>query len=325
MNRIGDFGLMVALIGIYYMFGSFEFSVVFANLPFVYFEKFLFFNTFFISKITFICVFLFLGVMGKSAQFGLHTWLPTAMEGPTPVSALIHAATMVTAGIFLILRCSFIFELSSNSLSLIMLFGSITCLLFAIVGAFQQDIKRIIAYSTCSQLGYMIFACGISQYYVGIFHLFNHAFFKALLFLSAGAIIHILCDEQDIRKMGGLYACLPFIFSCVLIGSLSLIGIPFLTGYYSKDMLLEFAFSRYMAMSDFSRLCGLWAVIFTSYYSIKLLHWVFLARPNSYKIVMYKLHSPDWFVYFPLFFLSVCSICVGFLFSHLSLGVGFIF
>ena len=192
-----------------------------------------------VHALTCICILLFIGAVGKSAQLGLHTWLPDAMEGPTPVSALIHAATMVTAGIFLIIRCSPIFEYSENALSIVTFVGALTAFFAASIGVFQNDLKKVIAYSTCSQLGYMVFICGLSGYNIAMFHLFNHAFFKALLFLSAGSIIHAVADEQDMRKMGGLLNLLPFTYSMMLIGSLSLMGFPFLTGFYSKDLILE--------------------------------------------------------------------------------------
>jgi NADH-ubiquinone oxidoreductase chain 5 len=191
-------------------------------------------------------IFLFFGAVGKSAQLGLHTWLPDAMEGPTPVSALIHAATMVTAGVFLMARFSPLLEFTSYTLFLMIIFGSLTAFFASMVGVFQNDLKKIIAYSTCSQLGYMIFCCGLSNYTVSIFHLSNHAFFKALLFLSAGSVIHALSDEQDIRKMGSLINFLPVTYSLMLIGSLALAGFPFLTGFYSKDFILELSqISRY--------------------------------------------------------------------------------
>jgi len=207
-------------------------------------------------------LFLFLGAMGKSAQLGLHVWLPDAMEGPTPVSALIHAATMVTAGVFLITRCSFLFELSPFVLNIIVVVGSLTAFFASTTGLFQNDIKKVIAYSTCSQLGYMFFACGLSCYEVGIFYLFNHAFFKALLFLGAGSIIHAIGNEQDLRKMGGLKKILPFSYSIMLIGSLALTGFPFLSGFYSKDVILEAAFSRHTSFSHFSYVLGSFGAFF---------------------------------------------------------------
>jgi NADH-ubiquinone oxidoreductase chain 5 len=196
------------------------------------------------DSLNFICFFLFFGAVGKSAQIGLHTWLPDAMEGPTPVSALIHAATMVTAGVFLTVRCSPIFEYAPEVLILVTIMGALTSFFAATTGAFQNDLKRVIAYSTCSQLGYMVFACGISAYSITMFHLMNHAFFKALLFLSAGSIIHAMNDEQDMRKMGALNRLLPFTYTMTLIGSFALIGFPFLTGFYSKDFILEVACSK---------------------------------------------------------------------------------
>ena len=216
-----------------------------------------------------------LGAIGKSAQVGLHSWLPDAMEGPTPVSALLHAATMVTAGVFLLIRASFIFELSPNSLLLICLFGGITCAFSGIIGGFVYDVKKIIAYSTCSQLGYMFFCCGISKYDVAAFHLFNHAFFKALLFLSAGSLIHALRDEQDIRKMGQLINILPFTFFSFFLGSIAIMGFPFLTGFYSKDLILEFTSIRFIVDSFFIYFSGIFSALFTCFYSLRLLFFVF--------------------------------------------------
>ena len=238
VNRVGDFFILLGLFSIYYVFNSLDYDIVFSLVPLVTDLKLLFIN-FEISAIDLICLFLFLGAMGKSAQLGLHTWLPDAMEGPTPVSALIHAATMVTAGVFLLARCSYLFEFSPFVLNLIMFIGASTAFFASTTGLFQNDIKKVIAYSTCSQLGYMMIACGTSGYAAGMFHLTNHAFFKALLFLSAGSIIHALADEQDMRKMGGLLKFLPFTYSMMFIGSLSLMGFPFLTGFYSKDLILE--------------------------------------------------------------------------------------
>jgi NADH:ubiquinone oxidoreductase subunit 5 (subunit L)/multisubunit Na+/H+ antiporter MnhA subunit len=202
-----------------------------------------------LNRIDLICFFLFLGAIGKSAQLGLHTWLPDAMEGPTPVSALIHAATMVTAGVFVVIRSSPLLEYSSSTLLLVSLIGGLTALFAGSVGLVQYDIKKVIAYSTCSQLGYMFFACGMSNYSVGLFHLFNHGFFKALLFLGAGSVIHALLDEQDMRKMGGLIKLLPLTYIAIIVGSLSLTGFPFLTGFYSKEVVLEIAFSKFSVSS----------------------------------------------------------------------------
>lgn len=243
---------------IFFYFKSVDFATVFLLVPLLkeffftcHYDLVFFTLHYHIHILSFICFFLFLGAVGKSAQIGLHTWLPDAMEGPTPVSALIHAATMVTAGVFLIIRCSPIFEYSPAVLTLMVFVGAITSFFAATVGIVQNDIKKIIAYSTCSQLGYMVFACGFSGYSAALFHLVNHAFFKALLFLSAGAIIHSLSNEQDIRKMGGLAKIMPFTYSMFLIGSLSLIGFPFLSGFYSKDLILEIAYSKYTLNSHF--------------------------------------------------------------------------
>ena len=241
VNRVGDFFILLGLLLIYFIYETLDYSIVFCLVPyFINYEIYI--SVFKFSIIDAICLLLLLGAMGKSAQIGLHTWLPDAMEGPTPVSALIHAATMVTAGIFLISRCSFIFEYSQTILNLVAIIGSLTAFFAASTGLFQNDIKKIIAYSTCSQLGYMLFSCGLSGYNLAIFHLYNHAFFKALLFLGAGAIIHSVMDEQDIRRMGGFSKVLPYTYICFLIGSLALIGFPFFSGFYSKDPIIELAF-----------------------------------------------------------------------------------
>jgi NADH-ubiquinone oxidoreductase chain 5 len=235
MNRIGDFCLLIGMMLIFINYKSVDYASVAVLTP-VLKDNTVNFLNFNFHLLSLIGVFLFLGAVGKSAQLGLHTWLPDAMEGPTPVSALIHAATMVTAGVFLIARSSFIYEYINNILELITVFGALTSFFAATTGLVQNDMKRVIAYSTCSQLGYMVFACGLSNYSVGFFHLSNHAFFKALLFLSAGSVIHAVNDEQDMRKMGGLKNLVPFTYSMVVVGSLALIGFPFLTGFYSKDL-----------------------------------------------------------------------------------------
>ena len=232
VNRIGDFGLAVGIFLIFFFFGSINFEEVFQIAP-QFIEKKLLFFGFESNLITLICLFLFIGAMGKSAQFLLHTWLPDAMEGPTPVSALIHAATMVTAGVFLVVRCSPLFEYSQVALNVVAIVGMITAIFAASVALVQNDIKKIVAYSTCSQLGYMFFAAGVGAYHVAIFHLFTHAFFKALLFLGSGSVIHAFKDEQDIRNMGGVRKKLPFTYIFMLIGTLALTGFPFLSGFYS--------------------------------------------------------------------------------------------
>jgi len=228
-----------------------------------------------------ICLLLFLGAVGKSAQLGLHTWLPDAMEGPTPVSALIHAATMVTAGVFLIVRCSPLFEQAPLALTVVTCVGGVTALFAATIGLVQNDMKRVIAYSTCSQLGYMCFACGLSQYTIAVFHLVNHAFFKALLFLSAGALIHSRLDEQDLRKMGGFTRVFPYTYSCLILGSLALVGTPFLAGYYSKESLLEVAFARYGVIAHGVYALGSITAFLTAAYSFRLIHLAFYRQPQA--------------------------------------------
>ena len=300
---------------------SLDFDVIFALVPNIIDIniQILFFE---IKILDLICLFLFLGATGKSAQIGLHAWLPDAMEGPTPVSALIHAATMVTAGVFLLIRCSFLFEYSPKVLMFIVLIGSITSIFAATTGLFQNDLKRVIAYSTCSQLGYMFFACGMSGYDVGFYHLSNHAFFKALLFLGAGSVIHALADEQDMRKMGGLRKILPFSYSVMLIGSLALIGFPFLSGFYSKDVILEIAYSKYEVFSHFAFILGVLAVFCTSFYSTRVLILVFLINSTGIRQKIFGAHEGSTNFIFVLTFLILCSIGVGYLTKDLIIGFG---
>lgn len=321
VNRIGDLALLLGLSIIFFFFGSLKYSVVFSLVSYFLDMKF-FFLGFYFDVINLICFFLFLGAMGKSAQLGLHIWLPDAMEGPTPVSALIHAATMVTAGVFLVIRCSFLFEYANNILIFMGLIGGFTCFFSSIIGAFQFDIKKIVAYSTCSQLGYMFFSCGMSNYSVSLFHLFNHAFFKALLFLSMGSIIHAMSDEQDFRRMGGLVNLLPFTYVMVMVGSLSLLAIPFLTGFYSKDMILEFTYARFNLDGFFLYLLGIFAAFFTAFYSTRLIYWVFLSPANFYRSNLYFIHEPNFYMWFPMFILFFFSVFVGYIFSEAFIGIG---
>ena len=321
VNRVGDFALLLAIFAIYFVFNSLDYDTVFSLTPLMLDHKILIGGSE-IPALDMICILLFVGAMGKSAQLGLHTWLPDAMEGPTPVSALIHAATMVTAGVFLLARCSHLFEYSPTALNLVVFVGSATAFFASTTGLFQNDMKRVIAYSTCSQLGYMIFACGLSSYEVGVFHLSNHAFFKALLFLGAGSVIHAVADEQDMRKMGGLKRLLPFTYSIMLIGSLALMGFPFLTGFYSKDTILEVAYAKYTIWGHFSYYLGTFAAFFTAFYSIRLLFLVFLAEPNGHRKVILNAHEGSWRMTFPLFILSILSISVGFLTRDLFIGFG---
>jgi NADH-ubiquinone oxidoreductase chain 5 len=321
INRIGDFFLLFAIFCIYNLFDTLNYDIVFSVAPF--FKNFYFnFSGYYFSAINIICLLLFIGAMGKSAQIGLHVWLPDAMEGPTPVSALIHAATMVTAGVFLIIRCSFFFELAPKILQLIIYIGALTAFFAASTGLFQNDIKKIIAYSTCSQLGYMIFACGLSTYDVAIFHLSNHAFFKALLFLGSGSIIHAVYNEQDMRKMGGLKSLLPFSYSIILIGSLALIGFPFLTGFYSKDLILEAAFAQQTSFSFFCYILGSLSVLCTSFYSTRLIFMVFLAEPNGNKFILLNAHESSIRIGLPLFLLALLSISIGYVSKDLFVGLG---
>ncbi|KAL0295625.1 UNVERIFIED_CONTAM: NADH-ubiquinone oxidoreductase chain 5 [Sesamum calycinum] len=243
---------------------------------------------------------------------GSHTWSPDAMEGPTPVSALIHAATMVTAGVFMIARCSPLFEYPPTALIVITFAGAMTSFLAATTGILQNDLKRVIAYSTCSQLGYMIFACGISNYSVSVFHLMNHAFFKALLFLSAGSVIHAMSDEQDMRKMGGLASSFPFTYAMMLMGSLSLIGFPFLTGFYSKDVILELAYTKYTISGNFAFWLGSVSVLFTSYYSFRSLFLTFLVPTNSFGRDILRCHDAPIPMAIPLILLALGSLFVGY-------------
>lgn len=321
VNRIGDFGLALGIFLLYVSFRTLDYSVIFCLIPYNT-TKSIFFLNFELDLLTTLCLLLFIGAMGKSAQLGLHTWLPDAMEGPTPVSALIHAATMVTAGVFLIIRCSFIYETSYEALLIISIFGCITAFFAAITGVFQNDLKKVIAYSTCSQLGYMIFSCGLSNYSVSMFHLMNHAYFKALLFLSAGAIIHSLADEQDIRKMGGLIQVLPFTYIMVMIGSLALMGVPFLTGFYSKDVILELAYSNYNISGIFSFWLGLLSASFTSFYSFRLLYLVFIASPNGFKSSLENIHESPFSLSVPLILLATLSLIAGFLSKDVFIGIG---
>lgn len=281
--------------------------------------------------VTLLCFFIVLAAVGKSAQAGLHIWLPEAMEGPTPVSSLIHAATMVTAGIFLLVRCSYFFSDLNSSFVYIIFLGSITSFFSSTIGLLQSDLKKVVAYSTCSQLGYMFVCCGFSAYGNSMFHLFNHAFFKALLFLTAGYIIHAMSNEQDIRKMGGILNLLPLPYMMMLIGSLSLIGFPFLSGFYSKDKIIELCFNYYISSYDFiplykyvilcQSLC-IFAVIFTLIYSIKLILYIFLNSYNGFRNYVSNIHFSSLFTQMPLLFLSVLSIISGYLTSDMMVGVG---
>jgi len=321
VNRVGDFGLALGIFAIYITFNSVEYSTVFALVP-LFEQDYLNFLGFNVHLLTLIGVLLFIGAVGKSAQLGLHTWLPDAMEGPTPVSALIHAATMVTAGVFLLARCSPIFEYAPAALFVVTIVGAMTAFFAATTGLLQNDLKRVIAYSTCSQLGYMIFACGLSNYSVGVFHLANHAFFKALLFLGAGSVIHAVADEQDMRRMGGLRRLVPFTFAVMSIGSFALMGFPFLTGFYSKDVILEVAFGKYTNAGHFAYWLGTFAAFFTAFYSMRLSYLTFLSKPNGFKTVIIGAHDSSIRMALPLFILAFPSIFIGYLSRDLFIGLG---
>jgi proton-translocating NADH-quinone oxidoreductase chain L len=321
VNRVGDFGLALGIMALFSLFKSVDFATVFASAHHFVGCTLIFCN-FEFNALTSICVLLFIGAVGKSAQLGLHTWLPDAMEGPTPVSALIHAATMVTAGVFMIARCSPIFEYSPNALCIVTFAGALTSFFAATTGVVQNDLKRVIAYSTCSQLGYMVFACGLSQYSVGVFHLMNHAAFKALLFLSAGAVIHAVGDEQDMRKMGGLVKLLPFTYSMMLIGSLALTGTPFLTGFYSKDVILEVAFAKYTVHGNFAYWLGSLSALFTSYYSWRLLFMTFLGSSNAHRTSLKHVHEAPPLMGIPLIILAFGSIFLGYMAKDMMIGLG---
>jgi NADH-ubiquinone oxidoreductase chain 5 len=321
INRIGDFFLLIGIMLIFINFKSVDYASVAILTPMFKDTYVILFNSSF-HLLSTISLFLFLGAAGKSAQLGLHTWLPDAMEGPTPVSALIHAATMVTAGVFLITRSSFIYENSKHTLEFISLLGALTSIFAASIGLAQNDIKKVVAYSTCSQLGYMVFACGLSAYSASFFHLLNHAFFKALLFLSAGSVIHSVNDEQDMRKLGGLGKILPLTYAMILVGSLALIGFPFLTGFYSKDLILEVSAGTYKPEGYFCYLLGSFGAFFTAFYSMRLSFLTFLSKPNGHKKSIINAHDSGVFISFSLIFLAVPSIVVGYLLKDLTVGSG---
>ena len=319
VNRIGDFGLAIGIFLIFFFFGTINFEEAFqATSQFT--EKKIGFLGLETNLITLICISLFIGAMGKSAQFLLHTWLPDAMEGPTPVSALIHAATMVTAGVFLVVRCSPIFEYSQVALNLVTIVGMITAIFAASVALVQNDIKKIVAYSTCSQLGYMFFAAGIGAYHVAMFHLFTHAFFKALLFLGAGSIIHAFKDEQDIRYMGGVRKKLPYTYMFMLLGTLALTGFPFLSGFYSKDAIIEFAYLRNSTLGNYAATIGILTAFFTSIYSWRLFFKTFHGSYNNKKISINDIHESSLVMLIPLVFLGIGAIFSGFIFKNTFIG-----
>ena len=319
VNRVGDFGFALGIFLIFYIFDTVNYDEVFQKIPLFLDNRLVFLGINF-KSVDLICLLLFLGAMGKSAQFLLHTWLPDAMEGPTPVSALIHAATMVTAGVFLVVRCSPIYEYSELALSVITIVGILTAFFAATVALVQSDIKKIIAYSTCSQLGYMFFAAGIGAYNVAMFHLFTHAFFKALLFLGSGSVIHSFKDEQNINQMGGVWKKLPYTYSLMIIGTLALTGFPFLSGFYSKEAIIEFAFLRGNTLGMYAAYTGIFTALLTSIYSWRLIFKTFHGNYNNSKVSIESMHESPLVMLLPLLVLAIGSIFAGILFKELFIG-----
>ncbi len=340
VNRVGDFGFVLGIFGIFVLFGSLNLDTIFAGAADIagqmggeageatpaLGDTVLSFAGYSLSMggaLTVICLLLFMGAMGKSAQIGLHTWLPDAMEGPTPVSALIHAATMVTAGVFLVARMSPLFELSQTALTFVTFIGATTAIFAATVGLVQNDIKRVIAYSTCSQLGYMFVALGVGAYSVAIFHLFTHAFFKALLFLGAGSVIHAVSDEQDMRRMGGLKKHIPVTYWLMVIGTLALTGFPFTAGYFSKDAVIEAAFVGGNAFATYGWGLTVLAALLTSFYSWRLIFMTFHGKPRASADVMHHIHESPMVMLVPLFVLAAGALFAGILFEGAFIGEGY--
>ncbi len=319
VNRVGDFGFALGIFAIFMTFGSADFSVVFSDVT-SYADQSIHFIGMELDLLTTICILLFIGAMGKSAQLGLHTWLPDAMEGPTPVSALIHAATMVTAGVFMVARCSPLFEYAPAALEVVCIIGASTAFFAATVGMSQFDIKRVIAYSTCSQLGYMFFALGVGAYGAAIFHLFTHAFFKALLFLGSGSVIHASSDEQDMRNMGGLRTKIPVTFWMMTIGTLALTGFPFFAGYYSKDMIIEAAYAAHTGVGSYAFGLGVAAALMTSFYSWRLVFMTFFGESRASKEVQDHVHESPQVMLIPLYVLALGAVVAGYVFSGYFIG-----
>ena len=319
VNRVGDFGFALGIFLIFYVFGTVNYDEVFSQIP-QSINKEISFLGMNLKVVDLICILLFIGAMGKSAQFLLHTWLPDAMEGPTPVSALIHAATMVTAGVFLVVRCSPIFEYSQIALNIICVVGMTTAFFAATVALVQNDIKKIIAYSTCSQLGYMFFAAGVGAYNVAMFHLFTHAFFKALLFLGSGSVIHSFKGEQDIRNMGGVWKKMPYTWILMIVGTLALTGFPFLAGYYSKDAIIEFAYLKGNTVGYYAVAVGIFTALLTAIYSWRLIFKTFHGNYENKKLKIETIHESSYVMLLPLTILAFGSIFAGFFFKELFIG-----
>ena len=310
-NRVGDCFLTIGIFAMLWSFGNIDYNLIFSLIP--YYNE---------NIITLIGICLVIGATAKSSQVGLHIWLPQAMEGPTPVSALIHAATMVTAGVYLLMRSSPLIEYSSTVLIICLWLGAITTIFSSLIGLFQQDIKKVIAYSTMSQLGMMIIGIGLSAYNIALFHLVNHAFYKALLFLGAGAVIHSVADNQDFRKYGGLKQFLPLTFSVMLIASLSLVAIPFMTGFYSKDFILESTYGQYYLSGTIVYFIATIGAMFTTLYSAKVLYLTFLSNPAGPAVNYKHAHEGDMFLETPLIILAIFSIVFGFFTKDIFIGLG---
>jgi NADH-quinone oxidoreductase subunit L len=320
VNRVGDFGFALGIFAVFMLIGSTDFETIFAGAPGLTGKTIDFFG-WHADALTLTCLLLFMGAMGKSAQFLLHTWLPDAMEGPTPVSALIHAATMVTAGVFMVARLSPLFELAPHAQAVVMFIGATTAFFAATVGLVQNDIKRIVAYSTCSQLGYMFVAMGAGAYSVGMFHLFTHAFFKALLFLGSGSVIYAMHHEQDIRNMGGLWRKIPYTFFVMCIGTLALTGFPFFAGYFSKDAIIESAYAAHNPFATYAYLLTVAAAGLTSFYSWRLIFKTFFGEPHDQEHYEAAHESPLWMLV-PIGVLAAGSILAGFPFKPFFAGHG---
>lgn len=313
VNRVGDFGLALGIMATFAVFGSIDFATIFEQAS-AHADSMMTFFGYQVHALTLVCLLLFMGAVGKSAQLGLHTWLPDAMEGPTPVSALIHAATMVTAGVFLVARFSPVFEYAPDALMVVTVFGGLTAFVAATIGMTQFDIKRVIAYSTMSQLGYMFFALGVSAYGAAMFHLVTHAFFKALLFLGAGSVIHAMSDEQDMRNMGGIWKKIPLTYTLMWVGGLALAGIPPLAGYYSKDIILESAWADHTWFGNFAFWMGIAAAFMTAFYTWRMLLMTFHGKPRASDKVMAHVHESPFIMIGPLLVLATGAVMAGFVF-----------
>jgi NADH-quinone oxidoreductase subunit L len=320
VNRVGDFGFLLGIAAIYATFNSLDYASVFAAAPAAVDATYQVFPGVDWSLMSVICICLFIGAMGKSAQVPLHVWLPDSMEGPTPISALIHAATMVTAGIFMVARMSPMFELSDTALSFVIVIGAITAFFMGLLGVVQNDIKRVVAYSTLSQLGYMTVALGASAYAAGIFHLMTHAFFKALLFLGAGSVIIAMHHDQDIRNMGGLRKYMPITWITALIGSLALIGTPFFSGFFSKDTIIEAVHHASIPGAGIAYWAVLLSVFITALYSFRMYFLVFHGKPRMDEHTREHLHETPWVVTVPLIMLAIPSVLAGFLIDPVVFG-----